>query len=59
VFTLRPYRPDDAPALLALFKDTIRRVNIRDYSPEQIWAVLTNFRRERVAVEAGLWPVKK
>src|SRR5262245_19958147 len=38
--TLRPYRPDDAPALLALFRDTIRRVNIRDYSPAQIaaWA---------------------
>lgn len=40
VITLRPYRPDDAPALLALFRDTIRRVNCRDYSPEQIaaWA---------------------
>lgn len=38
--TLRPYRPDDAPALLALFRDTIRRVNCRDYSPPQIaaWA---------------------
>ena len=30
--TLRPYRPNDAPALLALFRDTIRRVNSRDYS---------------------------
>jgi putative acetyltransferase len=38
--TLRPYRPDDAAALLELFRDTIRRVNSRDYSPEQIraWA---------------------
>ena len=38
--TLRPYRPDDAPALLALFRDTIRRVNSRDYSPAQVaaWA---------------------
>ena len=38
--TLRPYQPDDAPALLALFRDTIRRVNCRDYSPCQIaaWA---------------------
>ena len=38
--TLRPYQPDDAPALLALFRDTIRRVNSRDYSPMQIaaWA---------------------
>ncbi len=38
--TLRPYRSDDAPALLALFRDTIRRINNRDYSPAQIaaWA---------------------
>jgi putative acetyltransferase len=37
---LRPYRPNDAPALLALFRDTIRRVNCRDYSPIQVaaWA---------------------
>src|SRR5436190_20212683 len=40
VITLRPYRRDDAPALLALFRHTIRRVNSRDYSPAQIaaWA---------------------
>ena len=40
VITLRPFRQDDAPALLALHRDTIRRVNSRDYSPEQIaaWA---------------------
>ena len=38
--TSRTYRPDDAPALLTLFRDTIRRVNCRDYSPVQIaaWA---------------------
>ncbi len=38
--TLRSYQPADAPALLALFRDTIRRINARDYSPEQIraWA---------------------
>jgi putative acetyltransferase len=38
--TLRPFRRDDAPALLALFRDTIRRVNRRDYSPAQVaaWA---------------------
>jgi putative acetyltransferase len=37
---LRSYQPDDAPVLLALFRDTIRRVNCRDYSPAQIaaWA---------------------
>jgi putative acetyltransferase len=40
MITLRPYRSDDAPALLALFRDTIRRVNCRDYSPAQLaaWA---------------------
>lgn len=40
MYTLRPFLPDDAPALLALFRDTIRRVNIRDYSPAQVaaWA---------------------
>ena len=36
--TLRLYQPDDAPALLALFRDTIRRVNSRDYSPTQVLA---------------------
>ena len=37
---LRPYQPDDAAALLSLFRDTIRRVNSRDYDPWQIraWA---------------------
>jgi putative acetyltransferase len=38
--SLRSYRPDDGPALLALCRDTIRRVNARDYDPRQIraWA---------------------
>src|SRR5437660_6018121 len=38
--TLRTYRPDDAPALLDLFRDTIRRVNAGDYTPDQVraWA---------------------
>ncbi|QGJ69479.1 Acetyltransferase [Planctomycetales bacterium 10988] len=37
---LRAYHPDDALPLLELFRDTIRLVNYRDYSPEQIaaWA---------------------
>lgn len=37
-FTLRRFEPADAPALLALFRDTIRRVNNRDYKPDQITA---------------------
>jgi putative acetyltransferase len=37
---IRAFHPDDAPTLLTLFRDTIRRVNARDYSPGQIraWA---------------------
>lgn len=40
MITLRPYHRDDAPGLLALFRDTIRRVNSQDYTPAQIavWA---------------------
>jgi putative acetyltransferase len=40
VITIRRYNPRDAPALLDLFRDTVRRVNSRDYSPEQVraWA---------------------
>lgn len=36
----RTFQPGDASALLDLFRDTVRRVNARDYSPEQIaaWA---------------------
>jgi len=38
--TLRPFEPADVPALLALFRDAVRRVNARDYTAEQIeaWA---------------------
>lgn len=37
---LRRYCSDDGSALLDLFRDTIRRVNCRDYNPQQIsaWA---------------------
>lgn len=37
---LRRFRPDDTPALIDLFRDTVRRVNSRDYTPEQVraWA---------------------
>ena len=40
MLTLRPYTPADAPPLLHLFRDTIRRVNVRDYTDEQVraWA---------------------
>lgn len=37
---IRPFQPSDAPRLLGLFRETVRRVNARDYSPDQIraWA---------------------
>jgi putative acetyltransferase len=37
---VRPYHPDDAPGLLALFKDSIRRVASHDYDAAQVaaWA---------------------
>src|SRR5437588_8737 len=40
MFSLRAYQPADPPALLALFRDTIRHINSRDYDADQIraWA---------------------
>ncbi len=37
---LRAFRPGDTPALIDLFRATVRAVNRRDYSPEQLsaWA---------------------
>jgi len=36
--TFRPYQKTDAPVLLDLFRQTVRRVNSKDYNPEQIAA---------------------
>lgn len=38
--TLRPYRPEDLPALGQLYHDTIHQVACRDYTPAQVaaWA---------------------
>ncbi|WP_096086801.1 GNAT family N-acetyltransferase [Agaribacterium haliotis] len=40
MISIRNYQPNDAAALWALFFNTIRRVNIRDYTAEQVaaWA---------------------
>jgi putative acetyltransferase len=63
--TVRAYRVEDAPVLLVLFRDTIRRVNSRDYDPSQIaawasddidpdrWATRFTGRFVAVADEAG------
>ena len=39
-FSIRPFRAADGSALLALFRETVRRVNSRDYDAEQVraWA---------------------
>ena len=38
--TIRQFRASDLPALIDLFRDTVHRVNTRDYTPEQVraWA---------------------
>ena len=40
---LRPYQPEDCPALAALFYDTVHTVNTQDYTKEQldVWATDT------------------
>jgi len=40
--TVRPYIPSDLEPVIGLFTETVRRINSRDYSPEQIaaWAPL-------------------
>lgn len=48
-FSLRPFRSDDAGNLLALFRDTIRRINCRDYDPVQIAAWSSD------EIDARLW----
>jgi len=35
---IRLYQDADLPAIMTLFRDTVRRVNIRDYSSEQVLA---------------------
>src|ERR1700756_2748302 len=35
---IRRYRPGDLAGLIALFRDTVRRINGRDYSPSQVMA---------------------
>lgn len=39
-FIVRPYRPEDAVQIAALFRDTVRTVNLGDYSQAQVeaWA---------------------
>src|SRR5688572_16874954 len=49
VIQLRSFQPADAPALLALFRDTIRRINNRDYSPQQIRAWASD------DIDEGVW----
>lgn len=62
MLTIRTYHPQDADTLLALFLDTVRHVNSKDYSPAQIaawasseidlndWRALLNHHQPFVAV---------
>lgn len=36
--TLQPYQEEDSSALAVLFYETVRRVNIKDYTPAQVQA---------------------
>ena len=37
-YQIRPYTPDDLPQMIRLFQDTVRKVNAKDYTPEQLEA---------------------
>ena len=37
-FDIRRYKPGDLAGLIALFRDTVRRINRRDYSHQQVMA---------------------
>ena len=37
-FDIRRYKPGDLTGLIALFRDTVREVNARDYSDQQVLA---------------------
>lgn len=57
-YVLRLARPADAAPLLELFKDTIRRVNCRDYCPDQIAAWTSGIQPEVWAARlASRWCV--
>ncbi|WP_236612377.1 GNAT family N-acetyltransferase [Picosynechococcus sp. NKBG15041c] len=38
MFTIRPFQPQDIPAIAQLFHDTVRTVNAQDYSSAQLQA---------------------
>jgi putative acetyltransferase len=38
LFDIRRYKPSDLTSLIALFRDTVRRINRRDYSDQQVLA---------------------
>jgi putative acetyltransferase len=57
IIHIRPYDPSDLDALIALFRDSVRRVASRDYSPEQVlaWAP-DDMDRERWAARCAAKP---
>ena len=51
---LRPYHPDDCPALAALFFDTVHTVNCRDYSANQCDALESAVRGRPIETHASI-----
>ncbi|MDO4281128.1 MAG: GNAT family N-acetyltransferase [Peptococcaceae bacterium] len=50
---IRPYRPADLEEMVALFCETVRRVNARDYAPAQLeaWASGADLARWRLSLQ--------
>ncbi len=46
---LRPFEPNDVEVLIALFRETVHRINSHDYTPEQISAWAPN------EIDANAW----
>jgi len=58
VITVRAYRPEDAPALMAVYHSAIHETAARDYTPEQIaaWAPETLDAERWAQRMAGITP---
>jgi putative acetyltransferase len=51
-FSIRPFCKADGPALLALFRETVRRVNSSDYDAEQVHAWASD------EIDAAAWTAR-
>ena len=53
MFSVRRFRPTDAPAVSALIAETMRVTNSKDYPPEEIEAMVAQFTPEAVLQRAS------